>query len=198
MSHKPKSAQHNGRTDWEKQLRFDMAYAEKVLLDHGELSAMFVVHTEDARHVLLTPWKDDHEKAMCRQAARLWCIAHDAIALTFITEAWILSLTRAHGETDAEFEARKDAVMPRDAEDRIEVVMVVIAYRDAAGERQTLFESREIERRANGKPGGLKAFASNKSYEGLTGRMVDVLPEQAPSAVEQAAARALLERMQAP
>jgi hypothetical protein len=190
VSHKPKRA-----ADWQKQLRFDMQYAEKMLIDHGELSAMFVVHTKDASHVLLTPWRDDHEKAMCRHLARLWCIAHDAQALTFITEAWIRSLDQRPGETRAEFDARADAVQPRDAEDRREVVMVVIAYRDDAGERQIVFESREIQRRANGKPSGLVPLSKSNTIDKLTGRMVDVLPEITPSMAQQAAAKMLLATM---
>lgn len=193
MSRKPKTAP---RGDWAKQLRFDMAFAEKVLLDRGEVSAMFIVHTKNGVHALVTPWKDDDEKAQCRRIVQLYCVAHDAVALTFITEAWVRSMAKAHGETDAEFDDRVSAVRPSQAEDRREVVMVVIAYRDAAGERKVLFESREIQRRANGKPCGLVSFREIEMNDGnLEGRMVDVLPEQPPDALQRSAAHMLLKAM---
>ena len=192
MTTKPKSA----RGDWAKQLRFDMAFAEKALCAKGSVTAMFIVHTKGSgAHVLVTPWADDEEKRRCRELVRLWCIAHDAHALTFISEVWMRRMQRHPRETEAEFEARQHAVQPRDAEDRTEAVMVAITWRDDAGERQTLFEAREITRRANGKPDGLAPMTTDKDYTGLGGRMVEVFPEWAPSALEQAAARALLSRL---
>ena len=191
MTAKPKSA----RGDWAKQLRFDMAFAEKTLLARGEVTAMFVVHAKDAGHVLVTPWADDEEKRRCRELVRLWCIAHDASALTFISEVWMRRMMRYPRETDAEFEARTHAVQPRDAEDRLEAVLVCICWRDEAGERQTLVEAREITRRANGKPDGLAPMATAKDCDQLGGAMVEILPTRAPSALEQAAAQALLSRL---
>ena len=137
---------------------------------------MFIVHTKGGGvQLLVTPWEDDEENRRCFELVRLWCIAHDAHALTFISEAW----------------------MRRDAEDRVEAVMVAITWRDAAGERQTLFEAREITRRANGKPDGLAPMTTDKDYTGLGGRMVEVLPDWAPSPLEQAAARTSLSRLAA-
>ena len=170
MTVKPKSA----RGDWAKQLRFDMAFAEKSLCARGSVTAMFIVHTKGGGvQLLVTPWEDDEEKRRCCELVRLWCIAHDAHALTFISEVW----------------------MRRDAEDRVEAVMVAITWRDDAGERQTLFEAREITRRANGKPDGLAPITTDKDYTGPGGRMVEVLPDWAPSPLEQATARALLSRL---
>jgi len=192
MSAKPKSA----RGDWAKQLRFDMAFAEKTLIARGELTAMFVVHAKDAQHVLVTPWADDEEKRQFRDLVRLWCIAHDAHALTFISEVWLRRMMRHPRETEAEFEARRDAVQPRDAEDRLEAVLVCICWRDDAGERQALFETREITRRDNGKPDGLAPIPSTRGdCDVFGGAMIEVLPTRAPSALEQAAAMALLSRL---
>ena len=173
MTTKPKSA----HGDWAKQLRFDMAFAEKALCASGSLTAMFIVHTRGGGvQLLVTPWEDDdEEKRRCCELVRLWCIAHDAHALTFISEVR----------------------MRRDAEDRVEAVMVAITWRDDAGERQTLFEAREITRRANGKPDGLAPMTTDKDYTGLGGRMVEVLPDWAPSPLEQASARASLSRLAA-
>jgi hypothetical protein len=192
MTTKPKSA----RGDWAKQLRFDMAFAEKALCASGSLTAMFIVHTKGSgAHVLAAPWTDDEEKDRCCELVCLYCIANDAHALTFISEVWMRRMQRHPRETEAEFEARTHAVEPRDAEDGTEAVLVCVTWRDAAGERQTLFEAREIVRRANGKPDGLAPMTMGEDYTGLGGRMFELLPDRAPSALEQAAARVLLSRL---
>ena len=191
MTTKPKSA----HGDWAKQLRFDMGFAEKAVCASGSLTAMFIVHTKGGVELLVTPWEDDEEKRRCCELVRLWCIAHDAHALTFISEVWIRRMQRHPRETDAEFEARRHAIQPRDAEDRLEAVMVCVTWRDAAGERQTLFEAREITRGANGKPDGLAPITTDKDYTGPGGRMVEVLPDWAPSPLQQAAARTSLSRL---
>lgn len=84
MSARPKPA----GGDWHKQLRLDMQFAEKVLLDTGEVTAQFVVHSADAIRIIITPWRSDDEKAAYRQLVRMFCIAHDAIACSAIGEAW--------------------------------------------------------------------------------------------------------------
>jgi hypothetical protein len=188
MTARPNSA----KGDWIKQLRFDMAFAERTLLEQGEVSAMFVVHTKDAKHVIGAPARDDAEKRVMLAMVRAYCIALDAQALTFVSEAWLRSVQRAPNETEREFQARTNAVRPREAEDRVEVVMVVLAFRDGAGERQIVSDTKEIERRANGKPSGLKPYQVGGQARGWSGRMVDIFPEEAPTEVERLAARAVL------
>jgi hypothetical protein len=185
---RPKSA----RGDWIKQLRFDMAFAEKTLLQRGELGTMFVVHTKDAKHVVAGGWEDDDEKAAKLEMLRTYCIACDAEALTYISEAWTRHLSQMPSETKAEFQARVDAVLPRNAEDRREMVMVMIMYRDDAGQRQVVSDSREIQRRANGKPSGLTPHRLNEGWDVLGGPIVDAFPEWPPSFHERIAAQAIL------
>jgi hypothetical protein len=172
-----------------------MQFAEKSLRATGSVMPMFIVHTKTGSHVIATPWKDDKEKALCRQMVRVFCIAHNATALTFLSEVWMRRLMRHPRETDAEFQVRQDAVAPSEAEDRTEAVMAIAAWRDDAGERQIVFEAREIERRLNGKPSGLAAMPTSKEYGGLEGRMVEIFPDRAPSALEQATAKAVLDQM---
>jgi hypothetical protein len=180
MAHKPNSA----RGDWEKQVRFDMAFAERMLLKQGDVGRMFVMHAKDAQHVMAAPWKGNDEKARILTMVRAYCIAYDAEALSFISEAWIRHLDRAPGETEAEFRARSNAIRPSEAEDRREVVMVVIMYRDAAGERQIVSDTREITRRDNGKPDGLTPYRMNEGMDMLSGGIIETFPRW-PASPEQ-------------
>ena len=189
MAHRIKSA----RGDWVKQLRFDMQFAERTLVKQGSVNAMYVVHTKDAVHAIPTPWRDDAEKAAYLDMVRVYAIAHEAIAVVHIGEAWIRHLVQAHNESEAEFDARAHAVLPRNAEDRREVVSIHIAYYDDAGERKVISDTKEIDRRADGKPLGLKPYRDDyRGWDVVGGAVVEVLPEQAPSMAERFAAQAIL------
>lgn len=75
--------------------------------------------------------------------------------------------------------------------------MVHLAYRDAAtGERRVISQSREIERRANGKPSGLAPYRTSEDFDQLSGPLVEILPERPPTEMERAMAKATLARMQ--
>jgi hypothetical protein len=181
---KPKVADN----DWQKQLRMDMAFAEKTLLAKGAIMPMFVVHSAAGVHAIGTPWHDDEEKAQYRNIVRLHCIALNARAVSVIVEAWTTSHQRLPGEGAAAFHARVHAVLARDSEARREVVVVHLMYRDGDGVRQIISDTREIERRANGKPSGLVSFGWRESGD-VTGPLLDVFPETPPTDIEQAVAR---------
>ena len=185
---KPKSA----AGDWAKQVRFDMMFAEKTLLKQGEVRTMVVVHAKGEKHVIAAPWRDDEERAALVEMINAYCIAHDAEALTYISEAWVRYLKQAPGETDDEYQGRIDAVRPRDAEDRREVVIVMCMYRDEGGERQVVSDTKEIVRRANGKPDGLKPYRLNDGMDVLVGGIVEAFPQWPPSSAERIAAEAIL------
>jgi len=187
MAHKPNSA----RGDWEKQVRFDMQFAEKTLLKNGDVGRMFVIHTKDAQHVMAAPWNSAAEKRQMLTMVRAYCIAVDAEALSFISEAWVRSVFRAHGETEAEFNTRVDAVAPRDAEDRREVVICMVIYREA-GERHAVSDTREITRRDNGKPEGLAPFGQASGLDSLGGDVIEVFPKYPPTPEMRAMARLAL------
>jgi hypothetical protein len=176
---KPNSA----RGDWEKQVRFDMAFAERMLLKQGDVGRMFVIHAKDAQHVMAAPWHSAAEKRQMLTMVRAYCIAVDAEALSFISEAWVRSVFRAHGETEAEFNTRVDAVAPRDAEDRREVVICMVIYREA-GERHAVSDTREITRRDNGKPEGLAPFSKTSGLDALGGGIIETFPRW-PASPEQ-------------
>jgi hypothetical protein len=180
-------------SDWVKQVRFDMTFAEKTLMKDGDVGRMFVVHTKgEAKHVIAAPWRNDDEKAALIDMVRTYCIAYDAAALSFISEAWVRYLKQAPGETDDEFEARQNAVRVRDAEDRREVVMVMTMYRDGAGERHIVSDTREIQRRRDGKPSGLAPYRLNRGMDVLGGDIVEAFPEFTPSPAQRHAAQMML------
>lgn len=185
MAHKPNSA----RGDWAKQVRFDMAFAERTLLKQGDVRRMFVIHAKDALHAI--PWNGADEKKEMLKFVRAYCIALDAEAVSFISEAWVRSVMRAHGESEAEYQERVDAVPPSEAEDRREVVLCIVMYREA-GERHVLSEAREIQRRANGKPDGLTPYRTLDTLEAVGGDVIDVFPRQAPTEEMRAMARIAL------
>jgi len=186
---KPKTA----RGDWQKQLRFDMQFAEKTLIKQGNVNAMYIVHTKDTIHAIPTPWRDDEEKAAYLDMVRVYAIAHEAIAVVYVGEAWIRHMVRAHNESQAEFDTRVHAVLPRHAEDRREVVSIHIAYYDDAGERKIISDTKEIDRRADGKAVGLKPYRDDYSgWDVVSGAIVEVLPETVPSEAERFAAQAIL------
>jgi hypothetical protein len=189
MTNRPKSA----RGDWAKQLRWDMQFAERTLVKQGSINAMYVVHTKNAIHAIATPWRDDDEKAGYLDMVRVYAIAKEAIAVAYIGEAWVRHVVQASSESQAEFNARVDAVRPRDAEDRREVVSIHIAYYDDAGERQIISDTKEIDRRGDGKPVGLKPYRDDyQGWDIVAGAVVEVLPDQAPSMAERIAAQAIL------
>lgn len=178
--------------EWEKQLRYDIQFAERRLIANGSVRRMFMVHLERAIHIL-TPRFEDKDTEVAYLGA--YCTAHDARAISSIAEAWMRIPDKRHGETDADYNRRLSGVAPSEDETRIEIVVAVVAYRDSAGERQTISEIREIERRSNGKPSGLVAnakFERIKPETTMGGRFAELLPPRPPTARERMEAVALL------
>jgi hypothetical protein len=85
------------------------------------------------------------------------------------------------------------AVRPRDAEDRREVVMATLYYRDDAGAVVELTQSREILRGWDGKPTGL-APADDVEVLFSDGDLTNVMPPEKPTAEQVRYARQLLDR----
>lgn len=195
MARKPKYAAGDNTIErWREQLRYDAAFASKALVEQGEIIPMFVVHARDdgPNVVVATPWKDDADKDIAVLAVKAVCVAHDAVALSQIVEAWMRA--PAPGEDASNY------LPPSKAENRREVVMCTVAWRDdATGERRELHDIREIERRANGKPSGLKpGSGGTESGAGdIAGRMIEILPERRPTPEEQAKAREAIEMIEA-
>lgn len=176
--------------DWQELLDFNMRFAIERLVGIGEVGRMFVLHTDDGAVLIPGEWSDEVERQNIYRLVRLVALAHDATAVAMVTEAWMRKVKRRSGESRAEFDARTGAVMPSQAEDRIEVVVATLAYRDAADARHTLSKVQEIVRGADAKP--TRAKPIDLPTTGMSGTMTDLMPERRPTAVERAAARTLL------
>jgi hypothetical protein len=185
----------NGAIDWDQQMRFDMEYAKRTILERGQMAPMFVMHTKTGLQVYLTPFADERAKVAVFRLIGLTVLAENAEGLTFMGEFWMRKLPAVPGETPAEARERsKQGPTPRDAEDRIEVVLIQTTYRDqATGERHVINEMREILRGADGKVSGLAATGTG-GHDRMEGRIVEIFPEDAPSeAIRHAAAIILAE-----
>ena len=136
-------------TDWQAQLQRDAEFARYALLKQGSLSPMFILHCPGEIRVVGAGWENDSEKRRARQMVGLMALAVNASAISFISEAWSRRVDRRHRETDAEHQARIDAVRPAEAEDRVEVLIVSLTYRDADG-RHSFATTMDMVRDASG------------------------------------------------
>lgn len=145
---------------WRIWLDNDLTFATERLTETGSCPTMFVIHRKDGSLLIVgTPFTSPEQKHDVRNFLRLACIAYDAVAVTFISEAWVRMLNQRSGEGDAAFRTRADAIAPSQAEDRREVVSVMLTYRDEGECCQTVGAMREIVRDAAGKPSGVVALA---------------------------------------
>lgn len=177
--------------DWHKQLRLDMQFAETMLMKTGEVAPLAVLHSADT--VRMVPYETDvaDTPAEFLQLVQLIAVAENAQAVSFMSEAWVAKVAKEPGEGAAAFQARTGTIRPSKSENRTETVYVAICYRDKeTGERIAIGTVREIERRANGKPAGLKP--AEMGIEGWQGRAFELMPEAPPTPVSQSAARAAL------
>jgi hypothetical protein len=189
----------DGQHDWSKQMRFDVEYAKDALFNRAGVSPMFVIHTDD--RIIPCP-TDMRDKERIRKILRLLCMAHRAIGVVFIGEAWA---TRGlspdeqmrPGESWADWDARM--VPPSESDRRYEVVLVQSMFYDEAGEKRGLAEMLEIERGDDGKPSGLKPPTEHdhrvKPDNEMQGPTFDILPEQRASSYDAEIAQQVLDAL---
>jgi hypothetical protein len=180
----------DGRHDWAKQMRFDMEYAKDCLLRTGQVRPMFVIHSPVGLIPVMT---DMGDKPNIRRIVALMCIAHDAIGLVFIGEAWMVETNQPDdkqrpGESLGEWEERIG--VPSESDRRVEIVTVQSAfYDDATGDRSGLIEMRVIERGDDGKPSGLGRVIGHKHgadpNEQIKGPTFTILPERRSATPQQ-------------
>jgi hypothetical protein len=184
-------------TDWTKQLRFDMEYAKRMLLEDGGVRPMFVLHTDDG--IIPCP-TDMGDKGKIRAIISMLCLAYRAVGVTFIGEAWAMRPAspddhQRPGESWADWEAR--TVAPSESERRFEIVLVQSTFYDDAGEKAGLASMREIERGADGKPTGLAPEITHthgvKPEDAIQGPTFNILPERRASPHEQELAKRALD-----
>jgi hypothetical protein len=191
MRIKPNHAR--GPDKWVKQVRFDIEFAKRMVLEQGSCSTILVVHCrEPATKIILQP-SGDLTKDTVAAYLRALCTAEDAEGFSFISEAWMRVVTRRDRETQAEHDERAYGVTPSQAEDRLEVIIAEIVYRADDGGRRTLHEHREIVRDAAGKATGFRPVPRLPgSVTSSEGRWVEVLPPERPTEEERAYARETL------
>jgi hypothetical protein len=202
MTRKPKRASGKaGQVDWAKQLRFDMEYMKARVLEDGSMPPTFIVHTPTTIIPVLTNF-DDKERS--RSLVTLVCVAHAAIGVTFMGEAWMKNIwgqpeaRQRPGESWQQWEQRIG--VPSESETRVEVVIVQSTfYDDDTGDKAGMAEMREILRNAAGKAIGFgDPIAHQHSEAGdqeIRGPTFNILPDRRASPADQELAKAALEAL---
>lgn len=196
MTRKPKRASGKaGQVYWAKQLRFDMEYIKARVLEDGGMPPTFIVHTPANIIPVLTNF-DDKERD--RSLVSLVCVAHAAIGVTFMGEAWIKNIwgqpeaRQRPGESWGAWERRIG--VPSQSETRVEVVIVQSTfYDDDTGDKAGMAEMREILRNAAGKAIGFGEPISHQHSEDsdkqIVGPTFNILPERRASPADQELAK---------
>jgi hypothetical protein len=179
----------DGNIDWLKQTRFDYHFAKTALLSQGSVAPMYIVHSRNGIIPILATYNDGAQKNAVHNVVRMFCIAEDADAVGYIGEAWS---AKAMPEDAAHPD--RPTVMPKDREDRMEVVVCQIIYRGLDGPMGTFMQG-EIDRDTSGKAVGLINEMSAQSHQ-IGGSFADLLPPRRPTPAEQQAARTLLKMFQ--
>jgi len=175
MTRKPKQAKTKGKSDWAKQVQWDMEYAKRQILADGSLDPIFIIHSAD-KSLAVASRVDPESKRDFYTLMRALCIANDATALSCIAEAWLREVPQVPGEEQSM--ARATDLLPSEAEDRKEVLISQTTYRDDAG-RHSAVRSAEIERDWNGKITGFKDFPhQNVGIDEDEGLVFNILPER--------------------
>jgi hypothetical protein len=177
----------NRGPDWpQQQVKLDIEFAEETLLKLGAVKPIFAIHNATGTLVIGTGWANDEDKERIAAFLRILCIAEDAIAVSFMAEAWMRATDRRPEESEDDAIARaRRSVSPR------EVIVAEVIWRDLDGVLHLLSEEREIERDADGRPSGatpLPKFDAARSES----RWADLLPPRSPTEAEKRAARVVL------
>lgn len=162
------------------------------LIVTGAMLMTFVIHTAEGENILCVPESDDALRAKLPQLLALACAAQGAVALTHVSEAWTLTLTRAEGESEAAFEARARAILPRDSAQRREILIATTEWRDDAGTLHNVAKLGSIQRNAAGEP--VAVIAQETESGSMTeSRWHGLLPPFQPNEAERALAQVVLE-----
>lgn len=141
--------------------------AKENILRDGELISAFIIHAHNGQVTLISaPWKDDSERSEVIKCLRIMCIAHDAAAVCWINEAWMLT----YGMDE------KITVRPKDSERRQEVVVVHMACQQRDMPLRHMMSSREIIRNDEGKVVSLGEEKYGDDANHSSGVLLDILP----------------------
>lgn len=172
-----------------RQIRLDFEFAKRCLISDGTVMPVFVVHTKGmVIPIGFNGTYDDEGRRNHRRYARLLSIAHNAFAIAYIGEAWVaISLP---DEPVPEF----PRVRPRDREDRREVILSQLMWRDKeTGERWSNLAQAEIVRNEKGDPTRVKDEEFTDPTNMIMGNFSEILPEDEPTPAEQEQAKIMLD-----
>jgi hypothetical protein len=179
--------------NWEHVNDSHFAAACGTLVATGQMLMTFIIHSPpDIENIVCVPELDDALRDKLPNLLGLACAAQGAVALTHVSEAWTLSLTRAEGESEAAFEARARATTARDSAQREEMLVATTEWRDDAGAMHQVFRRGHIRRNAKGEPVAIVALET----EGGTteSRWYGLVPPFQPNEAERALAQRVLEQ----
>jgi hypothetical protein len=179
--------------NWKELLASTVEYAKERMIDTGHLVPMAVIYARDPNRIIMMPlvFDDEETQRASWQLLRIACVAHDAIAVTLMVEAWMRMTNRLPGESE---EALKRRAVERTGE-KIEVISVQMSYRDGDDDEQHDIVMEEILRDAAGRPVRFKtATPQDEKPEQIFGPMQDMLPSERPTPLARSVARDLLAR----
>jgi hypothetical protein len=114
--------------DMKKENEVHLAWATEVLKKTGSFATMAIIDCEQGRVPFVIPFGSVEEKQQMLRVVQLFCIAHNASALTVMAESWITTIS-ADGSSQ-KTEAMVISAVHRDGR---ELVTINPIERDAAG-----------------------------------------------------------------
>jgi hypothetical protein len=179
---------------WRAELKRNEKFAAETMKKAGGVANMFIIYPRNAGPIpFLTGWSSAEERELSMRMVNLACMAHDAIALGHVSEAWVRMVDRRGKETEAEWQARVNAVRPSQAEDRIEALICTIVWFDGA-ERQSLMTTQRIVRDEQDK---FLSLADREESRNNTGAITEVLPTQSLTPAARKEAKDILDMVAA-
>jgi hypothetical protein len=181
--------------DWTALNDINFDTAARVLVEQGNAVMTFMIHSSDGIAIVGVPDFDDAARDRLPMLLRLLCIAHDAIAVGHVTEAYAARMHRQEGESEAAFRTRCEAVRPSERPERIEVLIATMQWRTPTGLRQAT-KVGEVTRNARAEPVAVVAREEDSQADSLTQSLwLDLLAPTAASENDRAMAQIALEML---
>jgi hypothetical protein len=167
--------------------RKQAAQVEETICRDGYLIPCFLIITDEFDIISLVPIKLTAEtKPNIWESLKNGCVAFKATMLIHVSEAWGRS-----GNSVAE----ALALPPSKSDQRIELALVICAFRDSVtDERTAICSAREIIRNTNGGVSGLGPEIAGAEGQELAGSLMTLLSDVPPQRAERRRARAEFER----